>query len=106
MPWACNPSLSQQCNAGWMVGSSFDYHALTPGTSFSVGVAVTLSLRGEQPFSDPAPFHTRLAPEQFAAMRPMWAPNASAEYVLLRRQVAAPASNQTFLLASTHHAPT
>eukprot|EP01052_Picozoa_sp_SAG31_P005581 SAG31_NODE_247_length_19134_cov_12.255050_6_plen_1021_part_00 len=67
-------------------GLSFDFRALSPGTSYAISVGVTLG-RENKIWSDPVPFHTQLSPDQYAASMPMWASNASAEYVLFRRQL-------------------
>ena len=104
VPWIGEGSNSLNPD-GWMNGVSSDYRALAPGTSYAVSVQVTLA--GKDPvWSAPVPFHTQMQPKQYAAAPPMWASNMSAEYVMLRRTIAAQRpGNHTFLSVSAKPSP-
>jgi hypothetical protein len=95
----------------WMDGASFQYHSLTPGTTYSVQVAVTLADgKGQRDFSPPTAFHTQLTPAQYAASLPMWAANTSAkktgQFVMFRREIVATApQKQIYLSISAKPSP-
>lgn len=106
IPFVGEGSLSLNPN-GWMNGASFDYRALAAGSSFAVSVGVTLGSE-ETTWSDPVPFHTQLQPSQYMQSAPMWAPNTSAEFVMLRREVRElemPWQKQLFLGVSAKPSP-
>lgn len=106
IPFVGEGSLSLNPD-GWMRGASFDYRALSAGSSFAVSVGVTLE-GNSAVWSDPMPFHTQLQPSQYMQSAPMWAPNRSAEFVMLRREVhelAMPWQQQVFLGISAKPSP-
>lgn len=83
---ASNASANVPCTA-----------TLKPATAYSVAVAV--SLPGTHVTSDATPFVTRVDFEGGSAPRPIWHPNASAQFVLLRKSVARLAVGQQAFLA-------
>ena len=71
--------------SSWMDGAD-PVPQLAPGTTYAVSVAPTLDGgQGQLDWSDPVRFHTQLLPSQYEASAPMWAPDASAQFVMLRR---------------------
>jgi hypothetical protein len=91
----------------WMRGQSSDYRTLAPGTSYSVRVALTLGDgHGQMDWTEPVSFHTQLTPSQYASSPPMWVANASAQFVMLRRQLPRPTDGrETFLSVSARPSP-
>ena len=60
---------------------------LTAATLYFVSVSVALEGSPALPWSASVPFVTALSAFQLSVMRPMWAPNASAQFVLFRREL-------------------
>ena len=81
---------------------------LAAGTTYGVQVAITLDDgQGQRDWTEPEWFHTQLAPAQYQAVLPIWAPNASAQFVMLRRQLHKPsaAGQETYLSISAKPSP-
>ena len=84
--------------ATWMGAGVALRPSLAEGTTYTVKVALTLD-RGQLAWSEPVRFHTQLDHASYAGSAPMWAPNASAQFVMLRRQLPKPKTGEEVYLS-------